>query len=358
MRGLRGRMWLGWLARGGRPIARFRIVVLGFLCYVALLLALLPLIGAAASVLLLALAALAGAATGVRIGILVTLLMYAFTGGLLVLAGHHIGDVVVTLGSGLGALVVIAVAAGFGRMRELARRSEALSTELGAKEERLRRIIADAPIAIYVTDSRGTCTFAGGAALSTIGVSEQELLGRNFRDRPGEPVIMDAIGDALAGTEVKKRVAYGGRMFEAHIAPMTDERDDHGMIAVAVDVTGSEQMLDALRGAEERLRAIVTSFPLIALTLDPDGKIARSEGSGLTALGLGRGELDGRSILDLARGRDVEAIRQALAGDRKAVRAEIAGTSVELRFAGNWSATPPVIVASAIVPQESSNVTR
>ena len=78
-----------------------------------------------------------------------------------------------------------------------------------------------------------------------------------------------------------------------------------------------EQVEDALRQAEERLRTIINHSPLIMFALDQEGVFTLSEGKALEALGGKAGELVGKSMFEVYH--DVppalDNIARALAGE-------------------------------------------
>jgi len=74
---------------------------------------------------------------------------------------------------------------------------------------------------------------------------------------------------------------------------------------------------DALRDSEERLRAVVTSAPVVVWAVDRKGIFTLADGAGLSAMGFRPDELVGRSVFDVARERPEmqEHVNRALAGE-------------------------------------------
>jgi PAS domain S-box-containing protein len=342
LRGLRGS-----IATGGTLLA-----------YTLSFVALEPWLGASTATLGLPLAAVIGALVGVRLGVVLALVIFGLSLLLLAATGYAAGDVVIRLGSGVGAVLLIGVAAGFGRMRDLGRRTSRLLAQVALDERRLRHIIAAAPVAIYAIDSRGLCTFAGGAPLSLVGLSEERLVGRPFQDFVEAPEYDEGVRGALAGRESRREIRYHGRVFDTQFAPIVDAAGLRGMMLVALDVTEGTETVDALRRSEERAQALLDSLPLIVLWVEADGHISSSEGSGLAALGLRVGALDGQSLFTLG-STDPEEIRKALSGSRTIVVLDLAGREVAMRLVRlSDSATPGVLGIGVVVGETATDAER
>src|SRR5690242_15789735 len=65
----------------------------------------------------------------------------------------------------------------------------------------------------------------------------------------------------------------------------------------------------ALRDSEQRLRAVLTSLPVLVVAYDRDGVCTIAEGRGLAALGLCADEVVGRRIGELMQ--DVPRLRES-----------------------------------------------
>lgn len=308
-----------------------RTIVLSLAGFVAFFLALSPCLGPAAATFGLVPAALAGALLGLRFGVVVAAATFAISIILLALSGYTVGDVVIRLGSGIGLVILMGIAAGFGRMHDLGRQSRRLLAQVQFDRRRLQHILAASPVAIYATDRRGICTFAGGAGLAPVGLSEAMLLGRSFEDFVEEPAFEEGVRRALAGQESRKDIPYHGRHFDVGFAPLLDPSGERGMILVAVDVTETTQTLEALRRSAERTQALLESLPLVVLWVEPSGAISSSEGSGLAAVGLQTGALDGQSILELDSSKK-KPVEEAFRGRAATAVIELSGRRVALRF--------------------------
>src|SRR5262249_52302912 len=126
---------------------------------------------------------------------------------------------------------------------EVLRRSEAryrtLFERLRAAEERLRTLVANAPVVLFALDADGAFTLAGGRALAALDLTPGELVGQSaydvYRDAPQA---LDSVRRALAGEEFTSVVDVGRFAFETRYTPVRDaEGRIKGLICVATDVT-------------------------------------------------------------------------------------------------------------------------
>jgi PAS domain S-box-containing protein len=93
-------------------------------------------------------------------------------------------------------------------------------------------------------------------------------------------------------------------------------------------------MEDALRDSEERLRAVVTSAPVVVWAVDRNGVFTLAEGTGLSHMGFRPGELVGRSAFDVARERPEmqQHVNRALAGELVSETMTLGRASWDMRY--------------------------
>jgi PAS domain S-box-containing protein len=134
-----------------------------------------------------------------------------------------------------------------------------IENALRASEERLRTVITNAPLVLFVLDRNGLCTFASGKGLSSLRLPRDGAIGKSiFELFPHVPSLLTDMRRALAG-EVFTAVAETSRLaFEISYSPLAD-----GIIAVATDITArrrAEKELERARDAAEAANRAKSEF--------------------------------------------------------------------------------------------------
>lgn len=120
------------------------------------------------------------------------------------------------------------------RIRDAAARSSA-ERALQASEDRLRTVVAHAPLILFVLDKNGMFTFAAGRGLEALGVDPDRVVGQSiFELYSGEPEIAGQVGRALGGETFLAETTVHGVALEAWFAPIPSAA---GAIIVAMDIT-------------------------------------------------------------------------------------------------------------------------
>ena len=127
---------------------------------------------------------------------------------------------------------------------------------LRKSEERLRTVIAGAPIVLFAVDERGIVTFSEGRGLAALGRKSGESVGKSidavYADNPG---VVENIRRACRGEEFTTEVEFDDAAFEVRYAPVPGGRDGvHGVIGVATDITDRRRAQRALQESETALR--------------------------------------------------------------------------------------------------------
>jgi PAS domain S-box-containing protein len=136
-----------------------------------------------------------------------------------------------------------------------------LGKPLTETEQRLRTIVAKAPVVFFALDLSGVFTLSEGFALQKLGLQPGEAVGRSvFEMYRDHPQILQSVRRALRGEEfstVDELLALH-LTFETHWAPLRNtEGDLTGTIGVAVDVS------ERNRNASEREQAQVLYRSLV-----------------------------------------------------------------------------------------------
>lgn len=120
--------------------------------------------------------------------------------------------------------------------------------QLRRVEDRLRTVMAGAPIVVFAVDEHGVFTFSEGQGLQALGLAPGEAVGRSiFEMYRGSAGLVQAMRRALAGETFRGSLAVGDFVFDAHFSPMWEEGRVVGVIGVSHDVTEQARASDRLR---------------------------------------------------------------------------------------------------------------
>mgnify|MGYP002725612098 CR=1 FL=1 len=116
---------------------------------------------------------------------------------------------------------------------------ESIKTILFASEERLRSVIASAPIILYAIDDQGIVTFAEGKGLQKSGLDTSKLVGRSFIDFfPGINQIKDDVTRVLSGESFDTVIDIEDLWIEIRYSPIRKSDDSvSGGVCIARDIT-------------------------------------------------------------------------------------------------------------------------
>ncbi len=111
-------------------------------------------------------------------------------------------------------------------------------------------------------------------------------------------------------------------------------RDPDGRAQEVLVVIQDLTDLETVRRAEQGLRSVVSSAPVVLFAVDRDGVFTLSEGRGLSALGLAPGQVVGRSAFEFYADQPaiVESLRRALAGEEFTAPVEVGTLAFETRY--------------------------
>ncbi len=168
---------------------------------------------------------------------------------------------------------------------------------LHKSDERLRAVMTNAPVKLFVVDRNGVCTLSEGKVLERLGLKPGEAVGRSVIDLfPDTEGIAEQIDRALAGEAFTTEVELAGVTFEIHCAPLRDgDGDVSGIIGVGTDITERKRMEEALRESEAKYRQIFENVQDIYYRTSIQGLITEISPS-VERFGYNREELIGTPV--------------------------------------------------------------
>ena len=120
-------------------------------------------------------------------------------------------------------------------------------------EQRLRTVMAGAPIVLFAVDESGVYTLCEGQVLASLGQAPGEAVGRSvFELHRESPSLLRNVRRALGGEAFTATDEIGALVFETRYSPIRDSGRVRGVIGVSYDIT------DRVR-ATEQLRELVRS---------------------------------------------------------------------------------------------------
>jgi PAS domain S-box-containing protein len=145
---------------------------------------------------------------------------------------------------------------------------------LRASKERLRTVVAGAPLVLFALDQQGVFTLAEGRGLDALGVRPAHLVGQSAFQVYGDlPQALADVRRALAGDSFSSAVEVLGVVFEVWYSPVRDANGlVSGVIGVANDITERRRAEEALRQSEESSRALVANATYGIFRSTPAGR--------------------------------------------------------------------------------------
>jgi PAS domain S-box-containing protein len=186
-----------------------------------------------------------------------------------------------------------------GKAREALHRSEA----------KYRSLVEDAGAGILTADAKGTLTFVNKELCNILGVSQQELLGKQFSDfvHPDDRQrIVQISVDFMKNPNSRPRFEFRaihkkGHIVHLHSAPTLIKYDNEiiGSHVIITDITARKKAEEALKESEVKFRSIFESANDCFFYLDKSGRIIDINQKAVQLFGRSKEELFGKHFAKL-----------------------------------------------------------
>jgi PAS domain S-box-containing protein len=250
----------------------------------------------------------------------------------------------------LGAVLALLLTAGLPlalihRLQQERRAAGMGARDVMASEARYRRVVETASEGIWMVDMDGHVRYANGRMAEMLGLTSEALEGApafDFVVPEDLPVAQRLRAEVHQGRPGRYDIRFRRRDGEVlwmlvSAAPIYDEEERLlGCLCMLTDIAERKQADGAVRHWERRYRTLAQQFPNGAVFLfDRDLRVLIAEGSGLPAMGLPTGALEGKTIWEALPAETCELIepifRAALAGQSTTATATYNGRLCQVR---------------------------
>ncbi|MGE5415794.1 MAG: EAL domain-containing protein [Acidobacteriota bacterium] len=208
--------------------------------------------------------------------------------------------------------------------RDVTQRKENEDT-LRLKEERYRNILETIEDGCFEVDLAGNFTFFNNWVLRTVGCTEKELLGMNYReymDDENAERVYTAFNRVFRTLESIEELDWqvirkdGEKLYvEASISPILSS---HGVVVgfrgIVRDITIRKEAEEALRQSENKYRLVFENSPLGILHFDKKGQITACNENLCKIFEASKDFMMGTNLLSMSDTKLVHAVKKALAG--------------------------------------------
>lgn len=197
-----------------------------------------------------------------------------------------------------------------------AMRQAAMTAALRQSQQQLELFMRSVPCAVCIRDETGRLLF------------QNDLFSQFFRNEDLQPPAGSGSSDAWP-------YAHEGRHWLVNSFRMTSAQGQRLEGFAALDITDRVQMENELRSTTSLLNGILSSLPVVAARVAPDGTLLESRGRGLETLGSAHGELTGSHVRALTSAQTPQ-IEAAMCGGEANFRSEV-NTGGQTRYFDNYT---------------------
>ena len=203
--------------------------------------------------------------------------------------------------------------------------SKAVEDVLIEQRSFLRQLIDLNPNHIYVKDRDERYILVNQAMADFYGMTSEELIGKRLEDIPGGISNSLAVAAENAGvleldphevhTNVRKMLGADGELhwLQLYKSPIHDtEGEVNAFLGVSMDITELIEAENALRGSEEKLRAIVNAAGQVIYLLSPDGVLTFISPACTKVLGYEVDELLGKHYREIMHPADIDKVAASI----------------------------------------------
>jgi PAS domain S-box-containing protein len=147
---------------------------------------------------------------------------------------------------------------------------EQVKKSLQESKNRLKHLVKNAPLILYIINPEGKILFLEGKVLDQINIEPQQIVGKTIFEIPLDNYdFWPKMQVTLTGKELNWTSEYSGRFYENCTTPLRNEKEDIiGLIGVALDVTENHEMQLALTESETRFRQLAENIESVFWLID------------------------------------------------------------------------------------------
>ena len=179
---------------------------------------------------------------------------------------------------------------------------------LQRREEHFRALIENALDLISIIGEDGVIRFASPSHERVLGYSSAEMIGRSLHDfvHPGDvEALVDGVNKNSSPSPIQSRVRHKNgewRVLESFGRNLAHVPAVQGIVINSRDVTERNGVEEALREANNTLRAVIRTSPLAIYALDLDGRVRSWNAAAQRMFGWQEWELLGESLPHMLEG--------------------------------------------------------